>query len=57
MGKAGVAGMQPIWVTLHPTSNYGQRLPSQTPVTKRVWTEILSLVSRLGSEEAGMWPG
>jgi len=47
--------MQPIWVTLHPTLNYSQRLPRQTLVTKRVWIEIP--VRRPGSEEAGVRPG
>lgn len=49
--------MQPFWVTLHPTLNYSKRLPTQTPVTQWVWTEILFPVSRLGSEAAGVWPG
>lgn len=38
--------MQPIWVTLHPTLNYSKRLPTQTPVTKWVWTKIFLPVSR-----------
>ncbi|KAJ7420065.1 hypothetical protein BTVI_22827 [Pitangus sulphuratus] len=49
--------MQPVQATVPATPYYSQVLPSQTPVTKGVWTEILLLVNRLGSEGAGVWLG
>lgn len=46
--QSGLQYLQPL---------ISQILPSQKPVTKWVWTEILFLVNRPGSKGAGMWLG